>query len=245
VRQGGGPEVKSQLLHQAKRHNSATAVWTASDVLSTSSVETASSGACLAKMGSGSSTDHLRSLPPFTLSLPCLPFLILCVSSLFRNTFFNSFLLEKDWKECDKYFKAVEATNGEILSNNDCQIIYLLSGEVSMYYVNHDEQTPNPASLLKVLLPGQLYCLFDTESDMFESGRSLKMILQSTSSESDPTKFLCISNERLTDFLSASHLQALKSIFQTRSVSCLLFCHPPLPVSISHSLLQPRDDPSE
>jgi hypothetical protein len=128
----------------------------------------------------------------------------------------------------------VDVTNGELLSNHDCQILYILSGEISMFYVSHEEKTPNPANLLKVLLPGHLYCLFDLESDLFESGRSMKMILQctsSSSSDSEPTKYLCISNDRLMDYLSGPHLQALKSIFQTRFVSA---CSPP---SDSHSPL--------
>jgi hypothetical protein len=115
----------------------------------------------------------------------------------------------------------MEAPNGQILSNASSHILYVLSGEISMFYINRDEETPNPANLVKTFTAGQLACLYDLEEDdMFETGRLLKMILQCTSSAGEnelPTKFLCISKERMMDYVSSLHLQPLKTILQTRS----------------------------
>jgi hypothetical protein len=111
----------------------------------------------------------------------------------------------------------MEARNGQILSNSSSHILYIISGEISMFYINRDEETPNPAHLLKTFPTGHFAFLHDLDGDdIFETDRLLKMILQCTSSDEQPTKFLCISKEKMMEYASSLQLQTLKTILQTR-----------------------------
>lgn len=132
------------------------------------------------------------------------------------------FLSEKDWQNGERIFRHETVGKGK-LDIEDHSIIYVLSGKFTLSY--HDKRISDidtnqiSRSTVKSLESDDLCCIFDIHPvDMFDTDRKLKLHLTCTGVDPSTSiaEYIAVSTEKLTEFLTMSHLHNLKHFFTIR-----------------------------
>ena len=131
------------------------------------------------------------------------------------------FLSEKDWENGENIFRHENVSKGILDVKENC-IVYVLSGEISLYYIDKNieiSEGEDVRNVIKTCGADDLCCVFDAlPVDMFDTDRNMRLHMACTEVNSNTKKaeIISVEFEKLMDFLSIAHLHTLKHLFQVR-----------------------------
>jgi hypothetical protein len=127
----------------------------------------------------------------------------------------NIFLHPKDWIKCEQYFTREIIEENQILDANECRMLFVIHGEISIHFVSpteFEDQSFAPDSLIKTLTANDFSTFFDLNLDPFSKKRSCYMRIFAASG----SEYLALSQTNLSALLKELNSQEFSHFIQAR-----------------------------